>query len=373
MRLIYIAPYLHPVGGLERTLADKANYLVANGHEVMFLTYNQGKEKVFYPLDDRVTQIDIDCPIFTLYRYPFLFRLNHYLRLRWQFRERMKVVLGDYRPDVIVITIPNTEDYIYDIFRLSANVRVVIESHLASSHHLIRKSLTERLLCKLFPPIKAIRRADLLIALTEHDAAYWRKQKVPHVTVIPNPLTDYPDNLNEEKVHGRIICVGRLYEQKRFDRLIDAFALIAAKYPEWSVDIFGKGPLQEDLQNRIDNQKLTGRVRLNQPTHDIFNEYQRSQFFVLSSDYEGFGLVITEAMACGLPVVSTDCPYGPSEIVEDGKTGLLTKMDVADLAAKMEWMITHDSERQLMGQAAHQTAARYRLDRVMSEWERAYF
>ena len=105
---------------------------------------------------------------------------------------------------------------------------------------------------------------------------------------------------------------------------------------------------------------------------DIYTEYQRSQFFVLSSDFEGFGLVIVEAMACGIPVVSTDCPYGPSEIVEDAKSGLLAKMDVQDLAAKMEWMITHEEERIAMGIAARQAAARYRKEIIMPQWEQAY-
>jgi glycosyltransferase involved in cell wall biosynthesis len=373
MKLIYFAPNLHYVGGLERTLTDKANYLVAKGHEVMFLTYNQGQNKVFYDLDSRVQQADVDCPVHTIYRQPFYARLGYYFQLKRQFKERVGRVLDEFRPDVIVITIPNTQDFILDMMEVAHDKKIVIESHLASIHHMTGKALTERLLSMLYPPNKAIRRSDLLIALTEHDADYWRKQRVPHVTVIPNPSTYYSDELKTvEKVNGRIICVGRLYFQKRFDRLIEAFSLIAAKYPEWTIDIFGGGSLKEELQGRIDQLGLTGRVRLMPPTHDIIREYHRSEFFVLSSDFEGFGLVIIEAMACGIPVVATDCPYGPSEIIEDGKTGLLAKMDAEDLAAKMEWMITHDDERQQMGLNAHQAAARYRSERVMSEWESAY-
>jgi len=126
------------------------------------------------------------------------------------------------------------------------------------------------------------------------------------------------------------------------------------------------------LEGLIASKRIQSCVHLIPPTKDIYNEFQRSQFFVLSSDYEGFGLVIIEAMACGIPVVSTDCPYGPSEIIEDGKTGLLAKMDVQDLADKMEWMITHEEERKAMGARAHQAAARYRKEVVMPEWEKAY-
>ena len=101
-------------------------------------------------------------------------------------------------------------------------------------------------------------------------------------------------------------------------------------------------------------------------------EYQRSQFFVLSSDYEGFGLVLVEAMACGIPVVSTDCPHGPSDIIDDGCTGLLTKLNVKDLAEKMEWMITHDKDRMLMGEKAYEAAANYKIDVIMPKWEAIY-
>ena len=195
--------------------------------------------------------------------------------------------------------------------------------------------------------------------------------------MIPNPVTYYPPSVQHSALPDtqfRIICVGRLSPQKRFDRMIDAFATIADKYPQWHVDIFGGGEKHSvvSLQQRIAEKGLKGRVDINPPINDIYAEYQRSEFFVLSSDFEGFGLVITEAMSCGIPVVATDCPYGPSEIIEDGKTGLLAKMDVEDLAAKMEWMITHDAERQQMGILARQAVARYQLEQVMPKWEQAY-
>ena len=97
-----------------------------------------------------------------------------------------------------------------------------------------------------------------------------------------------------------------------------------------------------------------------------------SDFLVLSSDSEGFSLVLIEAMSCGVPVVSVACPFGPSEIVENGVTGLLTKMDVSDLAEKMEWMIDHEKERLEMGKKARIAAKKYQKETVMKEWERVY-
>lgn len=286
----------------------------------------------------------------------------------------MQKIVASFCPNVIVIPIPNTENFLHDVFAVAKDVPIVIESHLAYGHEVIKRGLTEKWFYYVNNPLRAIRRASLLIALTEGDASYWR-QYIKNVRVVPNPVTYYHPDISLTTIHTppfRIICVGRLSAQKRFDRMIDAFSLIADKYPEWHVDVFGSGELQENIQQMIAENGLSHRIHLMPPTHDIYSEYQRSQFFVLSSDFEGFGLVIIEAMSCGIPVVATDCPYGPSEIIDDGKTGLLSKMDVQDLADKMEWMITHDAERWQMGLNAHQAAARYKMDVVMPEWEKAY-
>lgn len=364
---------LHIVGGLERTLTDKANYLVQKNHEIMLLTYKQGDETIYYDVDPRVIQKDINCPIHTLYKVPFYRRLAEYNNLRNRFRIRLKDTINNFYPDVIVVTIPYSEEFIYDIIRVAPPVKVIIESHLSSAYDAKGKSFTECLLSKLYPLKNAVQKADLLIALTEHDARYWHKCHMSRVKVVPNPITHYPESLDhKEIVKKRIIAVGRYSVQKSFNRLIDAFSLLAPKFPEWSVDIFGEGPLRDKMQQQIDRLGQTERIHLLPPTHEIYSEYQQSQFFVLSSDFEGFGLVIVEAMACGIPVVATDCPYGPSEIIDDGETGLLAKMSVKDLAEKMEWMIMHDEERKVMGMRAYRAVARYRKEIVMPKWEKTY-
>ncbi|MBR0047793.1 MAG: glycosyltransferase [Prevotella sp.] len=370
MKLLYFTPLLNNVGGLERTLTDKANFIASDSNEVMIVTYEHDGEPA-YELKESVEHVDLACHFFTIYRYPFFRRFSEALRLKRLFHQKLKAVVNRFRPDVVVVTVPNTENFICDVMKVVKPVPVVIESHLAYGYSVIRRGLAEKLLYLVYNPQRAIRRSQLLVALTSGDADNWRRHGVRNIVKIPNPLTRYdmtPPAV--EKVPGRIICVGRLTRQKRYDRLIDAFALLADKYPQWHVDIFGQGEDLEELQQRILAKGV--RIRILKPTKDIYTEYWRSQFFVMSSDFEGFGLVIIEAMSCGLPIVSTNCPHGPEEIIADGETGLLANLDTSDLAEKIEWMITHESERQAMGASARRAAADYLCKDVAKRWEQAY-
>jgi glycosyltransferase involved in cell wall biosynthesis len=372
MKLLYFSPLLSTCGGQERTLLDKANYLVGQGHDVLFVTYEH-EGRIAYPMDPLIKHVDLKCHVFRLYKDAVYLRFWRFLKLKFTFRKQMSDVISFFHPDVIDIAIPNTENFLCDVMAVAKNVPIVIESHLAMGYQVIKRGKTETWLYKFFNPQRAVCHADLFVSLTEGDAACWRQIGVKHLKIIPNPVTFYPDFLqNVKKKEGRIICVGRLTPQKRFDRLIDAFSLIAVRYPDWHITIFGEGEDKEKLQKQIAVRNLDNRIFLNPPTKDIYSHYMSSQFMVLSSDFEGFGLVIVEAMACGIPVVTTDCPFGPSEIIEDGKSGLLAKMDVKDLADKMEWMMTHDEERRLMGINAHQAAARFRKETIMPQWEEAY-
>jgi glycosyltransferase involved in cell wall biosynthesis len=214
-----------------------------------------------------------------------------------------------------------------------------------------------------------VAKADLLVVLTKGDASDWRIY-TKKILVIPNPVTNYPKSVLPHDGSGhRILCVGRLHEQKGFDLLIDAFAMIAHQCPEWKIDIFGEGSDKEFLEVKIRNVNLDSRIVINRPTDNIYNEYQHSEFFVLSSRYEGFALVMAEAMSCGIPCVAFKCKYGPEEVIDDGDNGVLVENgNVEELAQKILWMINHVEERLRMGENARVVMRQYELNSIMSNW-----
>lgn len=369
MKIVFVIRSLANGGGIERTLTDKANYMAEQGHEVYFVTYEQGLHKAVFNLNPAVMRHDLNCRKFTLYQYPVYKRLyktwlmNRLMKLRWN------AFVDEHRPDVVVVT-TYSDDFMSELMSVRNKARIIVESHTAFTHDMCVKGIVERI--KRNRLLQTLKQSDLLITLTDGDKECWKKY-ITNVRKVINPVTRYVDDIgNATRKKGRIICAGRLHAQKRYDRLISAFSLIAGKYPDWYIDIYGKGSLQSELERQITATGLEGRVVIHAPSDDIYSEYLQSELFVLSSDYEGLPLVLLEAMACGVPSIATDCPFGPSEVIEDNVTGFLCQMDVKDLADKMEWMISHEQERREMGIKAHAAAAKYKKETIMKEWEKAY-
>lgn len=368
MRAIFVLRSVAIHGGVERVVVDKMNYLAAQGHKITLVTYEQGDFPCVYQLSVNVRQVDMDCCLWTLYRFCLPVRLIKMWLMSQRFQKRFHQLVTEIQPDVIV-TVSNSVDFLHQVMTAPMGKKI-LEAHGAYPAIMTSKNFLDK--CKKILFRRAARLSDAIITLTNNDKPYWECE-VEKVMVVPNPITFYCDEIDDLlRKRGRILCVARLETQKRLDRLIDAFSLIANRYPSWYIDVYGDGIEREILTKQIARLNLEGRVHLFPPTDQIMQEFQSSQFSVLSSDYEGFGLVIAESMACGTPVVSTDCPFGPSDIIEDGVDGLLSKMDAKDLSIKMEWMIIHEKERREMGVKAHKSVTRYKKEFVMKEWEKAY-
>lgn len=368
MKVFFVLRSIANYGGVERVVVDKMNYLAERGHHVTLITYEQGNNPCVYQLNNNVMYVDLDCRYYTIYRYSLPIRFFK----QWQMKLRFKKLFNQFaemqRPDVIVGVL-NAGDFMHEILTVPIGKKIV-ESH--GAYPAVIKVDTWKNKIKNLIYLKSIRKCDLLISLTHADAECW-KSHVKNVQNVPNPVSFYIENIdNTIKKEGRILYVGRLSLEKRVDRLIEAFSMIASHFPDWYIDIYGAGEKNEELNILIEQYGLSNRIHILKPTDHIIDEYQKSQFLVLCSDNEGLPLVLLEAMACGLPCVSTRCPFGPLEIVEDGFTGLLCDLTPQDLANKMEWMITHEAERKQMGTKAHKAALKYKKDVVMKKWEDAY-
>ena len=212
-----------------------------------------------------------------------------------------------------------------------------------------------------------MRKASGIVALTKEDSNNWRRVNSFSV-VIPNivQLNITGDYCDYNSRH--IIFVGRFFYQKGIDALIEIWKIVFHRHPDWHLDMYGEGEMKEYYQKITD--KLHINIHIHKPESTIFKRYCECSMLLLSSIYEPFGLVLPEAMSCGLPVVAFDCPYGPAEIISNGVDGFLVKnRDVNEFATRVCQLIEDKNLRIQMGQAAIKSSQRYRADNVMPKWK----
>ena len=375
IKLMYVVDSLASKGGVERVLTDKMNYFVQNGFSVVVVTYEQGDHPFSFALNSQIRHIDTNTRFFTLYRHGLLRRIIERKRMIKNYRNKLQSIVDTEQPDVILITtygLPICGEVAY----LKTNAKLIAEAHIPQKETIEGNRHSASLIRKLYDKwnnyyqCSKVRHFDVVVSLTKGDLVSWTKY-AKKVVVIPNPVTRFPDSLPIAKYrYHRILAVGRLHKQKGFDLLIKAFSQIANKCIDWKLDIFGSGDEKDNLQSLINDYNLQGQVTIHEATSSIYDEYLSSDFLVLSSRYEGFCLVLLEALSCGLPCVAFRCKYGPEEIIVDGKNGLLAKdNDIEDLADKMLWMCEHSDDCSgNMRLAARESVLRYRKDVVMPSW-----
>lgn len=170
-----------------------------------------------------------------------------------------------------------------------------------------------------------------------------------------------------------IVAMGRLEHQKGFDLLIEAFARIADANPQWQLTILGEGKMRGELERLVESKRLVGRVHLPGFEREPFSVFAAAQLFVLSSRWEPFGLALAEAMACGLPVISFDCPWGPAEIIDHDHDGVLVEAEnVVHMARAMAELMHNPARRSLLGERAAQSVRRFDIERVIASWEQLF-
>lgn len=378
MNIIYVYRSFAVFGGVERIFIDKANYLAdKSGHTVYLITTEQCDRPITYPLSDKVIHIDLNIHFYTQYQYKGLKRLQVLMQLERELHRRLAELVMHLKADIIICT--SFEFTTMKIVtKLQGSVKKIVEAHgsISAVEEGNRKqgNYITRLTFKLKDQMlyRYIKRADAFVSLTSNDANDWKF--VVKAYVIPNILTNYPKQIDKVNKRGkRVISAGRLVEQKGYDLLLKAWQIVNLSHPDWVLDIYGDGEEKIMLLEEAKRQCLGQSVCIHSPTNSIYKRYMESDFYVMSSRWEGFGLVLTEAMSCGLPCVSFDCPHGPSDIIRDGEDGILVENgNIGQLAEKINWMIEHEDIRLQMGERARENVKRYLPDHVMPQWEHLF-
>ena len=211
---------------------------------------------------------------------------------------------------------------------------------------------------------------DALVLLTQNDAEDWKS--VAKTFVIPNPISFFPKE-SAELVNKEVIMVGRYNDAKGYDYLIPAWEIVHQRHPDWILNIYGSGELRGQVIKWIREKHLESSIMMNDPVDNIMEKYLESSICVLSSRYEGFSLVILEAMSCGVPVVSFDCPYGPRNIIKNGEDGILIEPhNYQALVEGICQLIENKSLRMQLGINARKNVLRFSQDSIMEQWEKLF-
>lgn len=371
LKIVYITPALYMAGGVERVLTLKANYFAEHfGYDVtIILTEGQGKP-LFYPLSDKIKVINLNIGFEELWTCSFVRKIFVYLKKQHRFKKALTRELMCLRPDTTVSLLRREINFISEIKDGSRKIgelhvnRANYRNFEANDTNFIKDVFARFWMLSLVSKLKKL---DRFVVLTEEDKCAWPELK--NLCVIPDPLSFVPSqhSLLTEK---RVIAVGRYVYQKGFDMLLQAWARIEKQFPDWSLAIFGDGdrtPYEHQLQELdID----ADRCHLNGPVTDVQQEYVNSSLLVFSSRFEGFGMVLIEAMACGLPVVSFACPCGPKDIVSHQKDGLLVENgNVEALANGMSCLMADDNLRRSMAIAGESNVKRFSMEQIALRWK----
>lgn len=370
MKIFYVYTALLTKGGADRVVTEKANWLAEHGYDITIVTDTQlGREPVF-SLSPKVKLYDLAIDFSQEYGHILPLRAWWYYILMGRYKKALSKYLINEKPDIVITTLGRELDFLP--YLKDGSIKIG-ESHIAREYsrnfHLMeQKGGVHKCLAKLWrrKQEKDVSRLDGLVLLTKQDAESWKG--VTQTFVIPNSLPFYPDRMSPCGMK-RAICVGRLNEQKGYEYLIDAWSLVIMKHPDWILDVFGYGEIKAELQKRINERGLENSLKLNEPTSAIMEEYLNSSIYIMSSRYEGFGMVLIEAMACGVPCVSFDCPYGPSDIIRNGEDGLLVEhLNTQALADGICKLIENPELRKKFGKSARKNVLRFSREMVMQQW-----
>lgn len=346
-------------GGAERVISRMGNYWAKKGWEITLLTFDDGSEPPFYQLEERIDRRPLGLAAYST--NPIAGMKNNIASI-----QGLRKAIIESKPDVVISFMERTN--VIALLAIRGLKIPILVSERNDPAMLSPGRMWEILRRWTYPS------AERVVVQTQRAGNYFATKLQDRIVVMPNPVIMPPietATVPPQLLGARsAIAVGRLVPQKGFDLLLQAFSLLKDRYPEWHLTILGEGELRPQLASLRQELGLDDRVHLPGRVKNPHEFLQQADIFIMSSRFEGFPNALCEAMVCGLPVISTDCPNGPREIIRDGVDGLLVPSeDIAALAAAMERLMSDPHQRTSLAAAAPELAQRFSLEKVMLMWE----
>lgn len=360
MKLLYIVPNINNEGGVARVLSIKANYLVEKlGYEVHILTQNEGFSPLFYPFNSNIIFHD-------------MILKGNVFQFFNSFAKALKRNVKAIQPDTIIVCDNGLKAYSIP-FILKNKIPLILEMH--SSKFIEERESEKNILTKVasdcIPVLKkiGINKYDRFVVETIESISEWN---IDNTIVIPNPLW-FTSEKSSDLESKKAIAVGRHIYEKGFDRMLQIWKKVVAKHPDWILAIYGKSSENIDLRLLAKNLNISGNVVFYEPVQNINEKYLEASFYLMTSRFEGFGMVLIEAMASGLPCIAYDCPCGPRGVLSQNEDGfLIENSNESDYVKAVEALIENRTLRKEMGKEAKLSSEKYNIDVIMQTWNQLF-
>ncbi len=373
MRILYLITSMHNSAGMERVVANKANYLINMGYNVTVATTDQNGRPDFYNLEKGIKRIDLEINFWEYNKAFFLIRPFIFLKKNKRFQHKLHALFLEEKYDVVNTLTLKSISFLY---KIKDGSQKNVEHHFSKEYvgqfsDSFKRNLFERFLYYLRGKQEAyyLKKYDNFIVLTHDDAEMWGSS-YKNLKVIPNNISFVPKHLSTCK--NRIaVAVGRLDYQKGFDDLLKIWK--EANLTKWELKIYGEGQDKEKLLNYIKLNNLEKQITILPVTRNIQSALQEGSIYLMTSRFEGFPMVLIEAMACGLPAIAFACKCGPSEIIKHENDGYLIPQDNHTLfIEKLLSLTNNESIRIEMGKQATKNIQRFSKKNVMDQWEKLF-
>lgn len=374
MKIVYCLPQIYKPGGIERIVILKANYLASLGYDIHIITSEQFNKSIFYAYNKNIHFHDLSVNFSSTLSLPIIKRLIQKHQLTKIYKRKLTKLLMKLKADITISTFSHEANILPDI---ADNSIKIIETHFPKKHQkLMADTFNYPFFTKIAYYIKdwveeniIAKKYDQMVVLTSTDAQEWKKI-TPNVIQIPNFIT-FNTEATSTVTNKRVLAVGHFSKIKAFEDLINIWALVKQKdiNNAWILSIIGCGEDLQKIKDTIITLKVCNSVEILPPTDKIQQEYLSSSIYVSTSKYEGFPMVLLEAMQSGLPCIAFDCPNGPRDIITNNNDGFLVRPnDFNDFANKILLLMNNDKKRIEMGKNAAINIQRYSCDKIMKKW-----